>query len=127
MKIVPRLRPLTDKDLFIYTNVVLGAELVCNYMEELKDTQVYRHALKNTCRTTQFEIEKMLNKELPKMYQADELFLTNLMNDFKSLLEQVSSCGPDDLLVISQLIREYKKDKDRFLDKFDITLNKINE
>lgn len=121
------MRQLTEKDLFTYANVVICGELMSNYIQELKDTPVYRQALKNTCNNAQIEIEKMLDKELPKMYQADELFLTNLMRDFKNLVEQVTSCGPDDLLVISQLIREYKSDKDKFLDKFQITLTKIDE
>jgi hypothetical protein len=121
------MRQLTEKDLFIYANVVICGELMCNYMEELKDTKVYRQSLKNSCNNAQNEIELMLNKELPKMYQVDELFLTNIMNNFKSLVEDVTSCGPDDLLIISQLIQSYKKDKDKFLDKFEITLTKIDE
>ena len=121
------MRQLTEKDLFIYANVVICGELMCNYMEELKDTQVYRQSLKNSCNNAQNEIELMLKKELPKMYQVDELFLTNIMNNFKSLVEDVTSCGPDDLLVISQLIQSYKKDKDKFLDKFEITLTKIDQ
>jgi len=121
------MRQITEKDLFIYTNVVICGELMRNYIDELKDTHVYRQALKNTCNNAQVEIEKMLDKELPKMYQADELFLNNLMRDFKSLVEQITSCGPDDLLVISQLIRDYKNDRDKFLDKFEITLSKIDE
>jgi len=120
------MRQLTEKDLFIYANVVICGELMCNYMEELRDTQVYRQALKNKCNAAQDEIEIMLNKELPKMYQADEQFLTNIMNNFKSLVEDVTSCGPDDLLIISQLISAYKKDKDAFLNKFEITLTKID-
>jgi len=120
------MRQLTEKDLFIYANVVICGELMCNYMEELKDTQVYRQALKNKCNGAQDEIERMLNKELPKMYQADEQFLTNIMNNFKSLVEDVTSCGPDDLLIISQLISAYKKDRDAFLNKFEITLTKID-
>lgn len=120
------MRKLTDKDLFVYANVVICGELMRNYMEELKDTSVYRQALKNSCNGAQVEIEKMLDKELPKMYEADEQFLTNLMNDFKALVEQITSSGPDDLIVISQIIRSYKEDRDKFLDKFEITLTKID-
>lgn len=120
-------RPITEKDLFIYANVVICAELMSNYIEELKDTSLYKQSLKNSCNTSQVEIERMLKTELPRMYEADELFLTNIMNNFKSLVEDVTSCGPDDLLVISQLIKDYKKDRDKFLDKFEITITKIDE
>ena len=77
------MRQLTEKDLFIYANVVICGELMSNYIQELKDTLFTAIRLKNTCNNAQIEIEKMLDKELPKMYQADELFLTNLMRDLR--------------------------------------------
>ena len=115
-------RQLTEKDLFIYSNVVICGELMNNYIDELKDTRLYKQGLKNSCNNAQNEIELMLKKELPRMYEADEMFLNNLMRDFKRLVENITMCGPDDLLVISQIINKYKEDKEAFLEKFEIKL-----
>lgn len=120
-------RNLTEKDLFVYTNVVICGELMNNYIDELKGTRLYKQGLKNSCNNAQKDIETMLKAELPRMYEADEMFLNNLMRDFKSMVEDITMCGPDDLLVISQIISKYKSDREGFLEKFEITLDKINE
>lgn len=121
------MRQLTEKDLFIYSNVVICGELMNNYIDELKDTRLYKQGLKNSCNNAQKDIEVMLKSELPRMYEADEMFLNNLMRDFKRLVENITMCGPDDLLVISQIINKYKEDKEAFLEKFEIKLDKIDE
>jgi hypothetical protein len=49
------------------------------------------------------------------------------MRDYKDLVENLTSASADDLIVISQLIKAYKGDRDKFLDKFEINLTKIDE
>jgi hypothetical protein len=116
-------RDLTEKDLFTYTNVVICGELMSNYIDDLKETRLYKQGLKNSCNGAQKEIEGMLKKELPRMYEADEMFLNNLMIDFKKLVENITMLSADDLVVVSRLIQDYKLDRDKFLNKFEIVLS----
>ena len=118
---------MTEKQLFTYTNTVICAELLSNYLEELKETPVYRQQIKHLSGNLSTELEKMLKTELPKIFQVDEMFTVNLMREYKDLVENLTTASADDLIVIGQLIKEYKKDSSKFLDKFEITLTKIDE
>lgn len=118
---------MKESQLFTYTNTVICAELLSNYLEELKGTPVYRQQIKHLSGNLSNEIEKMLKTELPKVFDVDEAFTLNLMREFKDLVENISSASADDLMIIGQLIKAYKVDRDKFLDKFEITLTKINE
>lgn len=118
---------MTSKQLFTYTNTVICTELLSNYLEELKNTPVYRQQIKHLSGNLSNEIEKMLKTELPKVFEVDEMFTVNLMREYKDLVENITSASADDLIVIGQLIKEYKKDNNKFLDKFEITLTKIDE
>lgn len=118
---------MTNKQLFTYTNTVICAELLSNYLEELKETPVYRQQIKHLSSNLSNELEKMLKTELPKIFQVDEMFTLNIMREYKELVENITSASADDLIVIGQLIKEYKRDNNKFLDKFEITLKQINE
>jgi len=117
---------MTETQLFIYANTVICTELLSNYLEDLKDTPVYRQQIKHLSCNLSNELEKMLKIELPKVFEVDEQFTVNLMRDYKGLVENLTSASADDLIVISQLIKSYKEDKDKFLDKFEITLKQID-
>lgn len=118
---------MKETELFTYTNLIICAELMVNYQDELKNTPVYKQQIKNYSKNLQEELEKMLKVELPKLYSVDEQFLVNIMREYKDLVENLTSTGADDLIAISQIIKEYKKDKDTFLDKHQLTLKKIDE
>lgn len=113
---------MTEKQLFTYTNTVICAELLSNYLDDLKDTPLYRQQIKNLSSNLSAELEKMLKTELPKIFHVDEMFTLNLMREYKDVVENLTSASADDLIVIGQLIKEYKKDNNKFLDKFEITL-----
>jgi hypothetical protein len=118
---------MTEKQLFTYTNTVICSELLSNYLEDLKNTPVYRQQIKHLSGNLSAELEKMLKTELPKIFDVEEEFTVNLMRDYKDLVENMTSASADDLIVISQLIKAYKGDRDKFLDKFEINLTKIDE
>lgn len=118
---------MTEKQLFTYTNTVICTELLSNYLDDLKNTPVYRQQIKHLSGNLSTELEKMLKTELPKIFDVDEMFTVNLMREYKDVVENITSASADDLIVIGQLIKEYNKDKDKFLDKFEITLTKIDE
>ena len=118
---------MTDKQLLTYTNTVICSELLSNYLEDLKETPVYRQQIKHLSGNLSNELEKMLKIELPEIFDVNEEFTVNLMKDYKDLVENLTSASADDLIVISQLIKTYKADRDKFLDKFEITLTKIDE
>jgi hypothetical protein len=118
---------MNEKELIIYTNTIIGSELLVNYLEELKETPIYRQRLKNISNSLIEELEQLLIREFPKIYNLDEEFIVNLMREYKDLLENITVCGGNDLIVIGQLIKEYKLDRDKFLNKFKITLKKIDE
>lgn len=118
---------MQEKQLFTYTNTIICAELLTNYLDELKDTPLYRQRLKNISNSFVGELELLLSKELPRIYNVDEMFVVNLMREYKDLVENLTSLGGDDLIIIGQMIKEYKQDRDKFLNKFEITLKKIDE
>ena len=65
---------MTDKQLFTYTNTVICAELLSNYLEDLKETPVYRQQIKHLSGNLSTELEKMLKTELPKIFAVEEQF-----------------------------------------------------
>lgn len=113
-------------ELFTHINVILCAELMVNYQEDLKDTRLYKHSVKKKSKDLQEELEKMLKNEFPGLYQADEQFVVNLMQSMKSMVDSVSSFGPDDIIVVSQLLEEYSRDKEKFLSIHDIKINTLD-
>lgn len=117
---------MTEKQLFTYTNTVICAELLSNYLEDLKETSVYRHQIKRDVITLSAELEKVLKIELPKIFDIDEMFTVNLMREFKSLVENIASSSADDLILYSQVINKIKEDKEAFLDKFEINLKELD-
>ena len=118
---------MTQEQLFTYTNTVIASELLSNYLEDLKGTPVYRQQIRFLSSNLSNELERMLKTELPKIFDVNEEFTVNLMKDYKDLVENLTSASADDLIVISQLIKSYKGDRDKFLDKFEINLTKLNE
>lgn len=118
---------MTEKQLFTYTNAVICSELLSSYLEELKNTPVYRQQIKHLSTNLSAELEKMLKIELPKIFDVDEMFTLNLMRNYKDLVELITSLQGDDLMVLSQLIKEYNRDRDKFLDKFEIMLTKLDD
>lgn len=113
-------------ELFTHINVILCAELMVNYQEDLKDTRLYKHSVKQKSKALQEELEKMLKNEFPGLYQADEQFVVNLMQSMKSMIDSISSFGPDDIIVVSQLLEEYSRDKEKFLSIHDIKINTLD-
>lgn len=117
---------MTEKQLFTYTNTVIAAELLSNYLDDLKETPVYRQQIKHLSGNLSAELEKMLKIELPKIFDINEMFTINLMREFKSLVENIASSSADDLILYSQVIDKIKENKEAFLDKFEITLTKLD-
>jgi hypothetical protein len=117
---------MTTTELHIYTNVVLLSDLMIDYMDQIKDTPKYRNRIKLNCTELSADLEKVLITDLPKLYEQDELITVNCMREMKDLIENISSCAPDDLLAIGQLIKSYKENKEVFLDKHQITLRELN-
>lgn len=118
---------MTQKELFTYTNTVILCELMEDYLTQLKDTPVYRNRIKLNCKELSADIEKVLVIELPKLYAVDEVFTVNLMNEMKDLIHNIAELGGDDIIAISQLIKAFKQDKDKFLDNFQLTLKRLDE
>ena len=104
-----------------FYKTVFAVLVECGYLSKEGTDTEWSQEKKNA-----IELEKMLKVELPKIFDVSEEFTLNLMRDYKNLVENLSSVSADDLIVISQLITEYKGDRERFLDKFEITLTKID-
>lgn len=117
---------MKERLLFIYTNVILCAELMVNYQDELSGSPMFKQAIKYNSKNLQIELEKLLKTELPKIYAVDEQFVVNCMKEMKDLIENISTAGADDLIAIGQLVKSYKQDKDKFLEKHQLTLTKID-
>lgn len=116
---------MTEKELFTYVNFIICAELMQEYISDLNGTSVYRQEIKNRCKLLSTDLDKVLSISLPKMFSADEQFTINCMKELKNLVENISSLSMNDLIVYSQLIKDYKENPDRFIDKHQLTLTKI--
>lgn len=114
---------MKETELFTYTNLIICAELMVNYQDELKDTPYYKHQIKRDSKSLQEQLEKLLINDLPKLYEVDETILRTIMIEMKSIVESITSAGADDLIAISQIVNLYKKDKEKFINHVSL----INE
>lgn len=118
---------IQQEQLFTYTCTLLCAELMVNYMEELKGTLFYKHGIKSSSTRLESEIESLLKTELPKIYAANETYVVNCMTHLKELVDSISELNSSEIIEYTQILREFKKDKDMFLDKHQLVLKKLDE
>lgn len=110
----------------IHLNVVLTCELLVDFIDELKGTSEFRQTLKSKAKSLEAEIEPILAKNLQRFYDVDEEMTVNTMRNFKELILNISTLGTNELLLINEVIKDYKANKDIFEVKYPINLTKLN-
>lgn len=110
----------------IHLNMVLTCELLVDFIDELKGTSEYRQSLKSKAKNLEAEIEPILAKNLQRFYDVDEEMTVNTMRNFKELIMNISTLGTNELLLINEVIKDYKANKEEFEAKYHINLTKLD-
>lgn len=112
-------------------NVILGCDVITIFNDKLVGTKAYRQKLKLHSKGLNEEAEKVLNDNLNKMFKIDENIYNNISSNLHDLLEVLSKnimiLKPHEILELNQVIQMYVKNKDTFREKFEITLNELND
>lgn len=116
---------MTEKENFIYLNTVFCCELLSDYMTQLKNTPVYKSNIKVTSNQLSNQINQILHKDLPKVFQMDETMTINIMNQFKGLVNEVAKLNPEDMVVINQIVQAYKDNREYWLTQHEIIFKEL--
>lgn len=117
---------VSKKHLNTYACTLLCLDLMVNYMEDLKDTPFFKQGIKNKCNSLMADVETVLKADFPKIYQSDERYIVNCMNRLEELVKELSSLHSGEIIEFTQILHEYKKDKEAFLSKHELMLKKLN-
>ena len=112
-------------------NVILCCDVITIFNDKLVGTKAYRQKLKLHSKGLNEEAEKVLNDNLNKMFKIDENIYNNISSNLHDLLEVLSKnimiLKSHEILELNQVIQMYVKNKDTFREKFEITLNELND
>lgn len=118
---------VTQKNLNTYACALICADLMVSYMYQLKDTPFYKQGIKNKCNSLSADLEEVLKADFDKPYRANESYMVNCMTHLESFVKLVSDLHSGEIIEYTQLLLEYRKDKEEFLSKHEIVLKKIDE
>lgn len=114
------------KETYSYLNLIITSVLMQDYLEQLKTTTAYKQQLKYHAKGLSDEVEKILDKELSRIWSMDEQMTVNLMRNFESLVNEISVLTPDELLALNHLVKAFKADKAGFIKNNHIMLVEID-
>lgn len=114
-----------DKRL-IQLNMILTCELLVDLIDELRDTVEFRQSLKSKANNLEAEIEPILAKNMPILYRIDEEQTVNTMTMLKRLISNISRLETNEVILVSQIIDDFKNNKELFNEKYEIVLRKLD-
>lgn len=110
-----------------YLNFVLCADLMRDYLDELKETKVYKQSTRNLINQLSEDLEKRLAVDLKKIYARDETIVVNCSNSFKSLIGILATLSADDVHAVSSILQGFKNNREEFLSKNEIIFKELDK
>lgn len=106
-----------------FLNIVMMSETLLEALEDVKQTHLYRHGLKNKINTLMPELEKVIEKDLGKVWGVDDEAMYRLIDEQRSLIHRLSTCRPEVWSMLNEILDQYDADKLGFLERNEIVIN----
>jgi hypothetical protein len=114
---------MNEKDL---SNFYLQNLLTCILQQEqqdlLKQTNVYRHELKQAAIRFERELNKIIQKDADLIWGINDQALYHQMDYLKDLIREVSTLKAEDNGIIAKMIQQYKMHPEAILEACKIEL-----
>jgi len=109
-----------------FLNFILCADIMRDYLDELKETNVYKQSTKKLINQLSEDLESRLSVDLKKIYARDEVTVVNCSNSFKRLIENIAKLSADDIHAVSSIIQSFKDNREEFLSKNEIVFKELD-
>jgi len=112
---------MTKKE-HIYVTCLLSAWLTQELMDELKQTNAYRHELKKTGKMFARELEKITTDDIPLIWGIDDKAMYALLEYQKEVIQALSTMRPEDIGIVKEMIEMYKAHPRKVLNRLQIKI-----
>jgi hypothetical protein len=115
------------RQLIILLNYLLTASLLEACLWELRDTSVYRHALKQKLRAVDKEIKPIIERDLILLDDTDPEAMAGLLEGLQDLMQTLCAVRPENLVALMHLVRKLNEDPEGFLRHNQIVITEPQE
>jgi hypothetical protein len=98
-----------DAKLIALLNLLLGSWFLLECNDELIETNVYRHGLKQKLKQLEPELKKIIDKDLNLLWGVDDEAMYGLQEGIKTLFTELSTVRPEQLVGLGELIKRFKQ------------------
>jgi hypothetical protein len=106
-----------------FLNIIMMSETLMEALEAIKETHLYRHELKSKVNLLMPELEKIIEKDLAKVWGVDDNAMYHLMCQQKELIHRISTVRPETWNMLNELLDMYEKGPDEFLKRNELVIN----
>jgi fructose-specific phosphotransferase system component IIB len=95
------------------TQSIIANEVALDFMRNIVGTKYYRQSVKNAVNLANKELQKASEKDFDMFFEAGEnqsKAADDLFNAMHSMTKEISSLGITHFMVITDMIKAYKKD-----------------
>ena len=105
-----------------YLQMLLTCILLQEQCDLLKNTNVYRHELKQAAKRLEKELNKVTGGDVDLIVGINDNALYHQMDYQKDLIREIASIKAEDNGIIAKIIQQYKKYPDEILEACKIKL-----
>lgn len=106
-----------------FLNIVMMSETILEALEDVKKTHLYRHSLKSKINLLVPELEKVIEKDLGKVWGVDDNAMYRLIDQQRTLIHRLSTSRPEVWSILNEVLDQYDADKGSFLTRNEIIIN----
>lgn len=103
-----------------FLNIVMMSETLLEGLEAIKSTHMYRHELKKKVNLLMPELEKVIDKDLAKVWGVDDHAMYHLLIQQRLLIQRLATTRPETWNMINELLDMHAEDPEGFLKRNDI-------
>lgn len=99
-----------------YLKALLLGQLTIEAIEDLQNTNTYRHNLKNQGNKFVSMLDDYVKKDYDIVFKNNEVLTNNVMSRINAIVEKLCKASVDDLVLMDSLIDKYKENKEWFFE-----------
>ena len=99
-----------------YLKALLLGQLTIEAIEDLQNTNTYRHNLKNQGNKFVSMLDDYVKKDYDIVFKNNEVLTNNVMNRINAITEKLCKASVDDLVLMDSLIDKYNENKEWFFE-----------
>lgn len=89
-------------------NLLLASWLSLECIDELRNTNAYRHLLKQRINALEPELKKIIDQDLNLLWGTDDNAMYGLMEGIKTFLCELATVRPEQIVGLGELLKKFK-------------------